>query len=420
MPMLAVTRLAVLVLALTVAAGAGAAVDCRGATPLPDDLTLTAPAADVHESLARFAGAWTGTRRDAKGADALCTTLVVEEVLANGYARVVYSVGVSSALGVGIPSFWRVGGRIAEGVLRFRLPTIDRGALVYRFDGTDLTGTYNDEGAVRLARIADVAAMRCGRPARATPRPPAAGLRDQVTAGGLLAPALSSAGPVHNDYFRPIGAVGPARHTLRGTLTVAASSLAAARDGCAAIPWAIPAGSVAFFTHGEHLVPVVRDFAPPTGTLILSPGRVWFEPGDGGMSRASFPFALVNQINNATHNGIATFLFDDTRVSALGVQVVQETTPWAKVDLWGQIPMTYGPGFPADEAALRAQFAEELRRQTPIRPWSALLASPALAAFDGDAAPVDISANGLVVDGVIYLRGCHTRYGPFPYCREMR
>lgn len=418
--MLAVIRLAVLVLALNVAAVADAAVDCRGATPLPDDLALTAPTADVPEGLARFAGAWTGAWRDAKGNEALCTTLVVEEVLANGYARVVYSVGVSPTLGVRIPGFWRAAGRIAEGVFRFRLPTIDRGALAYRFDGADLAGTYNDEGAVRLARIADGAPLRCGGPSRAAPGPPAAGVRDQLTAGELFASSLSGAGPIHNDYFMPIGAAGPAKHTLRGTLTVAASSLSAARDGCAAIPQATPAGSVAFFTYGEYLVPVVRDFVPPARTVLLSPGRVWSEPGDGGMSRASFPFALVNQINNAIHNGIATFLFDDTRVSAMRVQVVQETAAWAKVDLWGQIPMTYTSATVADEAVLRAQFAEELRRQAPIRPWSALPASPALAAFDGDAAPLDISANGLVVDGVLYLRGCPTRYGPFPYCRQMR
>src|SRR5207249_1188411 len=34
--------------------------------------------------------------------------------------------------------------------------------------------------------------------------------------------------------------------------------------------------------------------------------------------------------------------------------------------------------------------------------------------------PEEISANGLIVDGVIYLRGCHTRAGPSPYCRHMR
>ena len=63
--MVVVIRLAVLALVLSVGAVAEGAIDCRGTTPLPDDLTLVAPAADVPESLARFAGAWTGAWRDA-------------------------------------------------------------------------------------------------------------------------------------------------------------------------------------------------------------------------------------------------------------------------------------------------------------------------------------------------------------------
>jgi Beta-lactamase len=170
-------------------------------------------------------------------------------------------------------------------------------------------------------------------------------------------------------------------------------------------------------------VPVVRDILNPPGTLILSPGQVWSEPGDGGMSRASFPFVVVNPYNNGTHNGLATFLYDDTRVSALRFQVVQETAAWAKFDGWGQAAMTYTPGPIADEAAVRAQFAAELQQQTPIRPWSAVPVSsgaPGLESFDGDMAPEDVSASGLIVDGVLYVRGCETRYGPYPYCRHMR
>ena len=75
--------------------------------------------------------------------------------------------------------------------------------------------------------------------------------------------------------------------------------------------------------------------------MILSPGKVWSEPGDRGMSRASFPFVLVDQSNNDVRNGLASFLYDDTHVSALRLQVVQETAAWAKVDFWGQAPMTY-------------------------------------------------------------------------------
>lgn len=418
--MLPLIRLAVVALVLAIAPGASGAIDCRGSTPLPNDLRVVPPGADVPPSVARFAGAWSGAWLDSRGTEAQCNTLVVEEVHANGYARVVYGVGASPTTGSGRANFWRMTGRHVDGTLRFDLPAVGRNALAYRFDGAQLVGTYNDGGSVRLDRIADPAVMRCGPEPASAPPPPAAGPRDRLTATELMAPASAGAGPVYNDYFMPVGTAGPAKHTLRGTLVMAAASLSAQSRGCAAIPWSTPAGSVAFFTHGDHLVPVVRDVVPPPGTLILSPGRVWSEPGDGGMSRASFPFTVVNQIHNAAHNGLATFLFDDTRVSALRVQVVQETAMWAKVDVWGQVAMTYAPGAVANEAAVRTEFAEELRRQTPIRPWSALAASAVLAGFDGDAGPLDISANGLVVDGILYVRGCHTRYGPFPYCRDMR
>ena len=43
-----------------------------------------------------------------------------------------------------------------------------------------------------------------------------------------------------------------------------------------------------------------------------------------------------------------------------------------------------------------------------------------LGGVDGEAAADAVSASGLVVDGVLHVRGCPTRHGPFPYCREMR
>ena len=105
--------------------------------------------------------------------------------------------------------------------------------------------------------------------------------------------------------------------------------------------------AAAFFTHGDYLVPVVRTIVWSSDGrfgLILSPGRVWSEPGDQGMSRASFPFVLVNPIDNSTHNGLASFVFDDTRVSHLRVQITQETARWSRDDYWGQVPLTYTPG----------------------------------------------------------------------------
>ena len=406
---------------LAQAAHAAAAVDCRNATPLPDDVRLVAPTADVPEEGARFAGVWSGAWTGAQDADAQCHVLVVEEVFANGYARSIYGVGASPSLGSGVPGAWRVTGRIEDGVLRFRLPIPGGGRLAYRMDGGALSATYEDGPPTQLVRVPDPAPLACRRDPRVAGPAAASGPRDRITRDELHATASPPSGPVHNDYFMPIGATGPPRHALRGSLTVPAISLTGSRLGCASRPLAVPAFTVAFFTQGEHLVPAVRDLVGSgTARFILSPGRVWSEPGDGGMSRASFPFAVVHEMHNGTHNGLATFLFDDTRVSGLRVQIVQETAYWAQVDYWGQMPLTYAPGPLSDEPALRASFTEEIRRQAPIRPWSALTPSAALAAFDGDVAPEHISASGLVMDGVLYLRGCHTRHGPYPYCREMR
>jgi hypothetical protein len=226
-------------------------------------------------------------------------------------------------------------------------------------------------------------------------------------------------GLIHNAYFLPVGPAAPALHAFQGAVTVHAATMFRARHGCAGLGELLPGFTVTFFTQGEHLVPVVRDILSPPG-IILSPGRVWSEPGDEGMSRASFPFVLTN----ISRNGLATFLYDDTRVSALRFQVVQENAPMRdKYDGWGWAPLSYAPGPLAEEEALRAQFAEELQQQTPIRPWSALPVAAGtlgLVGFDGDTAPDDLKASGVIIDGVIYLRGSETRYGPYPYCRQMR
>ena len=408
------------------ALAAAHAKDCAGATPLPADVTITPPAADVSADIARFSGAWGGVWAPRAGGDGPCGVLVVEDVFANGYARVVYSVGVS-APDILQPRFWRASGRIADGVLRFELPITSRPELSYRFAGNDLAATFkygSVEAFVTATRIADLRPVGCPRLRFAVAAPGAT--RDRITSAELLSATWVADGLVHNDYFMPIGTTAPARHALRGTLTIAATTLSGAHDGCAGLGGPLPAFTVAFFTHGEHLVPAVRTIVRPPGAgtgVILSPGRVWSEPGDRGMSRASFPFVVVDALHPGTRNGLATFLFDDMRVSNLSVQVSQETMEWSRDDFWGQAPLTYAPGPIADEARLRAEFDAERRLETPIKPWSALPAPKSSSwfdAFDGDASRDDISTNGLAIDGVLYVKACHTRSGPYPFCRHMR
>jgi len=404
--------------------------DCARATPLPANTRITPPATAVSSQLAKFSGAWGGVWTVGSGDEGPCSTLVVEEVFPNGFVRVIYSVGTQPDL-IPQPHSWRASGRIEDGVLRFELPIVTRPEFRYQFTGPDLAATFKDGPAhatMTATRIADPSQIGCPRlPSVAAP----AGIkRDRITVTELLDTAWSDPGPVHNDYFMPMGTAAPARHPLRGTLTIPASTLSSANTGCPGLGGPMPTFAVAFFTHGGHIVPAVRGIVrspdakvSPARGIILSPGRVWFERSDRGMSRASFPFVLVDPIHNGTLNGLATFVFDDTRVSNLRVQITQETQEWARDDYWGQVPLTYAPGAIADEARLRAGFEAEQRLETPIKPWSALPAAtpgPWFDAFDGDAAPDDVSANGLVIDGVLYVKDCRTRSGPYPYCRHMR
>ena len=402
------------------------AKECSRATPLPADTTITPAGADVPADLARFSGAWGGVWTNRSGAGGPCTTLVVEEVLANGYARVVYSIGVFDPH-VRLPQYWRASGRIVNGVLSFGLPAPGSQAeFTFREAGADLAGTYKEgtvESVVTVAPIADVRQVGCP-PVPAVVRPSGT-TRDRILASELLA-TWTGDGPVHNDYFMPIGSAAPARHALHGTLTVPALKLSSAHNGCAGLPSPSPAFTIEFLTHGDHLVPAIRTIIWSSDRrfgIILSPGRIWSEPGDQGLSRASFPFAIVNPIDNGTLNGLATFVFDDARVSNLRAQITQETMAWARYDYWGQVPMTYARATIPDEARLRAQFESEQRLEVPIKPWSALpigAPSPALDAFDGSAVPDDVSVSGFVIDGVVYAKDCHTRSGPYPYCRHMR
>ena len=410
---------AIAILATALLVATAHARDCVRETPLPADVKLTSPGTNVPDDRARFAGAWTGVWDGD-----VCSALVVEEVFANGVARVVYSRGTSEALNIRQPGYWRATGRIADGVLRFKLPTVVRPDFEYRYrsDGDTLSGTSRPgvvDRKVSMGRAPDISTIGCSSRTN-RPTTPASGSRDRLTAADLL--ASNGTGPlVHNDYFMPVGGTGPARHSLRGTITVSAGTVASAYRECNGLPVPTPAFTVAVLTHGEHLVPVVRGFLPPSQLIIVSPGRIWSELGDQGMSRASFPFLVVD--GTGAHNGLGTFVFDDTRVSNLGIQITQETAEWPRNDLWGTLSMTYTPGVVADEAAVRREFDAERQREVPVKPWSALPASargPALDGLIGEVTTEDVSASGLVIDGVVYLHGCNTRTGPFPYCRHMR
>ena len=251
--------------------------------------------------------------------------------------------------------------------------------------------------------------------------------RDKIIADDLWADKYKGDGPVNNDYFMPFGNAEPALHEFSGTLTIASSKMSYRSIWASENLISFPELKLHFFTYQDHLVPIERNKLlkneKSNWYIVLAPGRIWSEPGDKGYSRASFPFTLVHYKMSQTHNGLATFLFNDKHVSALRFQIVQEADPGEKFDAWGQTDMRYMPSPLPDRIALTKQFVTELAQQTPIHSWTELEQTydpKILDTIDGIHNRENITLSGLIIDDVVYARPCRTRYGDYPYCDQMR
>ena len=237
--------------------------------------------------------------------------------------------------------------------------------------------------------------------------------------------------PLHNDYFMPLGEVTPAQHSFEGTLSVGNSKVLGRLAGSrgASDLRQLPAflGRLRQ-SHGDRLVPRRRGILPTARdgarwNIILEPGRIWSEPGDNGWSRASIPFLLTDPKGGGGRNGLATFLFNDHEISPLRFQVVKEASARNHLDLWGMAELRYEPKRIDGRAEVISAFERELAERVEIHPWADLEArfgAALVAPFDGTAIRPEISHSALIVDGEVYGTACRTRYGPYPYCREMR
>ncbi|MEM7121917.1 MAG: hypothetical protein AAF563_11610 [Pseudomonadota bacterium] len=239
--------------------------------------------------------------------------------------------------------------------------------------------------------------------------------RDRLTFDELMTGAPNRDGPVHNDYFMPIGHADPAHHAFEGVLGFIGAPFFVGQGR-------FPSFQVSFVTTDGYLVPVEHDIVQPLSggwDLILSPGRVWSEPGDNGWSRASFPFVLTGRTWNDSHNGLATFLYNDTDVSDATFQIVQEAASWSRFDAWSQLQLLYQPGPVDGKADLVATFNDMLAQRIPTAPLDTLSADSHL--IDGmERGLGHITVTGLLDDGVLYRTPCYTRYGDYPYCDDMR
>jgi hypothetical protein len=162
---------------------------------------------------------------------------------------------------------------------------------------------------------------------------------------------------IANDAFLPTEAHGPAAQEFTGTLLLSASEMEMrpeleAREVMGFDAQMFPGVELEFFTHGDDFVPVTQDVITPPAELandsfwqiIVQPGLVWSEPDDDGWSRASFPFALMNRLEQDTHNGVATFAYRDGDVIPVRYQIVQQTAPYyipEHFKAWGALQAIY-------------------------------------------------------------------------------
>jgi len=265
---------------------------------------------------------------------------------------------------------------------------------------------------------------------------------DEITTASLLARHWTG-GVVANAAFLPGPDAAPAHEDFAGTLVLAEARMTTApavfssRRILGRDPKLFPAIALGFVTDRGDLVPATQDVirAGSAGQgrsfwdVIVQPGRVWSVAGDAGWSRAAFPFALVNSIEGETHNGFATFLYRQGKLSNLRFQIVQQTAPFYVKDHFtasGLVPARFRPLAGVDAAAVLQRYDAAQADAVPVASWDDLAGKVGAARLDGfdGATPVsDIVLSGLDFGGTFYLRRCDSAdeaAGPLPWCERAR
>jgi CubicO group peptidase (beta-lactamase class C family) len=285
---------------------------------------------------------------------------------------------------------------------------------------------------ILTALVASCGGTGTGQPTPSLPSPTQA--HSQPARTLLTTNALTNGfafdGPVDESALTPPDDFAPAAHIFEGRLELLGEKeyghIEVLRGELGPEYTYLPEFDFEFVQSDSYLIPIRRGNLiadHPIWNIILEPGRVWQEAGDGDFSRASLPFALTVKGGNATFNGTLTFLFNDARVSKVWYQVTQETTTYTRANLWGLLDAAYYPGAVIESEKIQIEFAAELAARVPVKPIEALAEDyPGVdvSAFGRGVTPEHMTWYGVAVNGVNYIGGCQTRFGLYPYCESMR
>ncbi len=261
----------------------------------------------------------------------------------------------------------------------------------------------------------------------------------RISAAELLSPTWSGRVTANSAFTPGLDAVAE-RTPFLGTLHLTETEMVtepaefSPRSVLGRDPKLFPGVAISFFTDNGDLIPYTQDVIRYGSNnrgrsywdIIVQPGRVWSQLDDGGWSRAAFPFALVNSIEGETHNGLATFLYKDGRVSNLRFQIVQQTAPFYIKDSFvaaGLVRATFAPVATDQLRSLKQVYEADRTDAVPIASWDELAAkvgSAKLANFDGTMRASDIVLSGLDYQGTFYLKACQSAGGQLPWCDRAR
>ncbi|MDF1747353.1 MAG: hypothetical protein P1V34_00605 [Alphaproteobacteria bacterium] len=237
--------------------------------------------------------------------------------------------------------------------------------------------------------------------------------------------------PLVLEDFLPAGRAIGKGEAIQGTMTLYEGALSIHVIGTLGERELIlPEKTLGIITHGDRIVPVP---APETividqrrrFTLLFGVGRVWREAGDQGQSRALMPISIVDSRYGAVRNGVASFLYGDGKpVSHMIMQFSQETAAGREADLWGTLSLDFVSGQIEGAQSRIAAYEDRMASAPLYQDWVDLagrFSADAIEGFDGPLGKKgSVSTSGLIIDDTVYLKGCNTRHGLYPFCRQMR
>lgn len=287
-------------------------------------------------------------------------------------------------------------------------------------------------GVAGLAALAAAWAMGLAPEREAYPIRPGlvvqSGERSALTIAELRDIADGGAAARHYSAFLPVGEAGAAA-AFAGEVAISAFQMRRShpfQPERSAPNLTFPALRFHLLVKDGVALPIEREVFHPTGKpgwrVILSPGRAWAEAGEGGWSRLSLPVLLIPPGIRHLSNGVLTFAYRDGQATGAQIQFGQEGAPdSAKTDMWGRGAVAMAAANITGGEAAFAQYKAERATDFAIADWAALeVRFGAMPVFDNDYIRPHVSVSGLLVDDVIYLRSCATRFGPYPYCDRLR